>query len=60
MVTLTSAVVPPTAPEKVLVPAVWTASVCAPFTVPPKVMLPAAPVPLLDSVVAAPRFTASL
>ena len=38
MVTLTSIVVPPTAPPKVVVPAVLTSKSFAPLTVLPKVM----------------------
>ena len=55
--TLVSGVLEPTAPPKVVVPAVLTASVKAPSTVLPKVMLPP---PVEVSVVAAPRTTASL
>ena len=57
VVRLVSAVVPPTAPAKVVAPVVFTASVCAPLTVPLKAI---APLPLLASVVAPVSVTASL
>src|SRR5258705_11941933 len=49
-----------TAPPKVVVPAVFTARVCAPLTVLAKVMLPAAPAPELLNVVRTPSVTSSL
>ena len=57
VVTLVNAVLAPTALPKVVVPAVLTVKLCAPFTVPTKVM---APEPVLASVVSAPKVTASL
>ena len=60
VVALINAVVPPTTPPKVLVPAVLSTKVWAPSTVLPKVIVPDEPVPLLVSVVAAPKFIASL
>ena len=56
VVRLVSAVVPPTAPVKVVTPEVLTASVCAPFKVLPKVM---SPEPVLVKVVVAPKVAAS-
>ena len=57
VVTLVSAVVPPTTPPKVVVPAVFTVRACAPLTVLAKVTLPE---PVLVSVAPAPKVTASL
>ena len=57
VVTLVSGVVPPTTPPKVVVPAVVTVSVFAPFTVDARLI---APVLELVNVVASPSVTASL
>src|SRR5256885_15805117 len=56
VITLVSAVVPPTDPPKVVVPAVLTASEKAPLTVEAKLMFP---LTVLVSVVLAPSVTAS-
>ena len=56
VVTDVSAVVPPTTPPKVVAPVVFTARVCPPFTVELREI---ARLPVLASVVAAPRVTAS-
>src|SRR5437773_341299 len=57
VVRLTNAVLPPTAPANVVVPAVFTTRLNAPFTVLPRVMLPA---PFEERTVFAVNVTASL
>ncbi len=57
VVKLVNAVVPPTAPVKVVAPDVFTANVCAPFKVLPNVM---APLPVVVNAVAAPKVATSL
>ena len=56
VVTLVKAVVPPTAPPKVVTPEVFTTKACAPLSVLPNVI---APLPVLVSVVSAPKDAAS-
>jgi len=57
VVTLVKAVVAPTVLPKVVVPAVLTVKLCAPFTVPFKLMLP---LPLDERIASAAKVTASL